>query len=245
MGRHFGLIGFPLGHSFSKGYFKEKFKTLGLKDHSYDLFELSDLNEFEQLIKNEELVGLNVTIPYKQDVIPFLDSLDVSAEKVGAVNVIRFKDKKLTGYNTDYPAFKQSLKKWLSITNIKALVLGTGGASKAVTAALDDLEIEYAQVSRIATIDALSYEQLFFDPELIAEHQLIINTTPLGMAPNTDTCPDLPYNQLTSSHHLFDLVYNPELTLFLKKGEQTGCKTKNGLEMLHLQADLAWDIWNA
>lgn len=245
MDRQFGLIGFPLGHSFSKGYFSKKFKDLGLDNHFYNLFELSSINEFKELINNSKLAGLNVTIPYKQDIIPFLDSLHESAEKVGAVNVIKFKDGKLIGYNTDYPAFKQSLKEWLGSTICKALVLGTGGASKAVVAALNDLEIEFQQVSRIATIDALSYEQLFLEDELIKDHKLIINTTPLGMAPNIDACPNLPYDQLTKTHSLFDLVYNPETTLFLKKGEEMGCKIKNGLEMLHLQAELAWDIWNA
>ena len=214
MERHFGLIGYPLGHSFSQGYFQKKFEALGLTDHTYNLFPLTSLNEFPKLVQNNKLTGLNVTIPYKQDVIAFLDSLDTSAEKVGAVNVIKFNNGKLIGHNTDYPAFKKSLDAFIGQTKPSALVLGTGGASKAVMAALDDLEIEYHQVSRIATASAFSYEQLILSPDILEEFKLIINTTPLGMSPQLDTCPNLPYDQLTDSHYLFDLVYNPETTLF-------------------------------
>lgn len=245
MGGQYGLIGYPLGHSFSQRYFQNKFDELELKNHSYNLFELSTLNEFSNLIESREINGLNVTIPYKQDIIAFLDTLDASAEKVGAVNVIKFRDDKLTGYNTDYPAFRQSLKTWLGEVQCNALVLGTGGASKAVIASLDDLEIEYQQVSRIATANALSYEQILFEPAILNQYKLIINTTPLGMSPNLESYPMLPYEQLTTSHFLFDLVYNPSQTAFLKKGEEAGTQTKNGLEMLHLQAELAWDIWNS
>lgn len=245
MPRQFGLIGYPLGHSFSQGYFTKKFEALNLSDHSYDLFEISSINEFSELVETKKLAGLNVTIPYKQDIIPFLDSLDTSAEKVGAVNVIKFDSGKLVGHNTDYPAFKKSLQSFLGKASYKALVLGTGGASKAVLASLEDLGIDYQQVSRIATANAYSYEQLILSQDILEEYKLIINTTPLGMSPNVESCPNISYDQLTVSHFLFDLVYNPELTLFLKKGQQAGSQIKNGLEMLHFQADLAWDIWNA
>lgn len=245
MGQHFGLIGYPLGHSFSQGYFQKKFEKLGLVDNTYSTFELSSLNEFPRLIQSKKLAGLNVTIPYKQDIISYLDSLDVSAEKVDAVNVIKFSNDRLIGYNTDYPAFKKSLRKFIGQIECRALVLGTGGASKAVIASLEDLSIEFHQVSRIATANAFSYEQIMLKPEMLEEYKLIINTTPLGMSPNLNTFPSLPYENLTSSHFLFDLVYNPEITMFLKKGKQAGSQVKNGLEMLHLQADLAWDIWNA
>lgn len=244
MGYHYGLIGYPLGHSFSQSYFQKKFEELGLKDHTYDLFELSSLSEFPPLIETKGLAGLNVTIPYKQDIISFLSSLDTSAEKIGAVNVIKPFNGNLIGYNTDYPAFRQSLKNWIDNTACKALVLGTGGASKAVTTSLEDLKIECQQVSRIATANAISYEQIILEPNILTEYRLIINTTPLGMSPNMESYPMLPYEQLTKSHFLFDLVYNPAKTAFLKKGEEAGAKTKNGLEMLHLQAELAWDIWN-
>ena len=243
MANQYGLIGYPLSHSSSKKHFDKKFADLKSKN-SYNLFEMSSVNELVSFISKRDIKGLNVTIPHKQAVIPLLHKLDKSAELVGAVNVIVNNNDELTGFNTDYPAFKTTLKKWLDNTNIKALVLGTGGASKAVIAALQDLKIIYQQVSRIESKNSISYHTLNESPELLTEFKLIINTTPLGMAPNIESKPSLPYNFLTPSHLLYDLVYNPIATAFLQQGVEYGCQTKNGLEMLHLQAELAWDIWN-
>ena len=244
MGNQYGLIGYPLGHSFSKKYFDKKFVEQESED-SYSLFELQNINDFNSLISEKALKGINVTIPHKQSVIPFLHKLDKSAELVGAVNVINIENDILIGYNTDYPAFKNTLKKWLDNTNIKALVLGTGGASKAIITALEDLKITYQQVSRSESKKCITYKTLNESLHLLDEFKLIINTTPLGMAPQVKSKPDIMYNLLTPSHYLYDLVYNPEETAFLHQGKKLGCQTKNGLEMLHLQAELAWDIWNA
>ena len=244
----YALIGYPLGHSFSKKYFTEKFENMGLsKTHEYKLFELPDIQEFPQLLKNEpNLKGLNVTIPHKQAVMPFLDGLDASAEKVGAVNVIKFmEDGRLIGYNSDYYGFKTSLEDFLSevnIPSIKALVLGNGGAGKAVVAALKDLGITYKTVSRTKSEENISYDEIL---NLIADYQLIINCSPVGTYPKADQAPDIPYESLTENHYLYDLVYNPLETLFLQKGKEQGAKTHNGLPMLHLQAEKAWEVWNS
>ncbi len=243
MSNHYGLIGYPLGHSFSKKYFENKFKEIESLD-TYNLFEIESADSVKDLFKNNNLKGLNVTIPHKQAVIPFLNSLDQSAQLVGAVNVIKFVEGKLVGFNSDYPAFRTTLKKWLDNTNLKALVLGTGGASKAVIAALNDLKIQHQQVSRTESTSIISYEALLNDKNWLQNFKLIINTTPLGMAPNIDTQPNIPYGLLSKAHYLYDLVYNPLETSFLKQGKVKGCKTKNGLEMLQLQAEIAWDIWN-
>jgi len=243
MPSHFGLIGYPLGHSFSKKYFENRFNKTGSLD-TYNLFEIESTGSVKDLFKTNNLKGLNVTIPHKQAVIPLLDTLDRSAQLVGAVNVIKKENGFLTGYNTDYPAFSVSLKSWLDNTNIKALVLGTGGASKAIIAALNDLKIPYQQVSRTGASNIIAYQELANNSVWVQQHLLIINTTPVGMFPTIDNAPEIPYNLLTSSHYLYDLVYNPEETLFLKKGKTVGSKVKNGSEMLHLQAELAWDIWS-
>ena len=246
--KKYGLIGFPLSHSFSKKYFTEKFEKMGLSEtHEYKLFELLDIQELPQLLKNEpNLKGLNVTIPHKQAVMPFLDSLDASAEKVGAVNVIKFmEDGRLIGYNSDYYGFKTSLEDFLSEVNmssIKALVLGNGGAGKAVVAALKDLGIDYKTVSRTKSEENISYDEIF---TIIADYQLIINCSPVGTYPKSDQCPDIPYESLTENHFLYDLVYNPLETLFLQKGKEKGAKIHNGLRMLHLQAEKAWEVWNS
>ena len=244
MANHYGLIGFPLGHSFSKKYFEDKFANSNSED-TYELFELQNISDFNALLKEKSLAGINVTIPHKQSIIPFLDSLDKSTELVGATNVIKISKNGLIGFNTDYPAFKLTLKKWLDNTNIKALVLGTGGASKAVITALNDLKITHQLVSRTGSHSTISYEDIASDQTWVDNFKLIINTTPVGMAPNTEDAPNIPYDLLTPAHYLYDLVYNPEVTKFMKFGNQAGCSTKNGLEMLHLQAELAWDIWNA
>jgi shikimate dehydrogenase len=244
----YALIGFPLGHSFSKKYFTEKFEKMGLSEtHEYKLFELLDIQELPQLLKNEtNLKGLNVTIPHKQAVMPFLDSLDASAEKVGAVNVIKFMEEgRLIGYNSDYYGFKTSLENFLSEVNmssIKALVLGNGGAGKAVVAALKDLGIDYKTVSRTKSEENISYDEI---PSLIADYQLIINCSPVGTYPKSEQCPNIPYESLTENHYLYDLVYNPLETLFLQKGKEKGAKIHNGLRMLHLQAEKAWEVWNS
>jgi shikimate dehydrogenase len=241
----FGLIGFPLSHSFSKKYFTEKFAKENIQNCKYELFEIENINAFPELFqKYPELKGLNVTIPHKQAVIPFLDALDKSAERAGAVNVIkRMPDGTKTGFNSDYFGFKTSLEKQIqgfSITD--ALVLGTGGASKAVMIALEDLGINYTIVSRKAGLQTISYQDI--TKELMEKCHLIVNTTPLGMYPKTEACPDIPYQYITASHFLYDLVYNPEETTFMKKGKAAGANVKNGLEMLIGQAEKAWEIWN-
>lgn len=245
--RVFGLTGYPLSHSFSKKYFSEKFQREGIEDARYELFEIPDISGFPELFSSQlNLKGLNVTIPYKQQVLPFLDELDSSAQKVGAVNVIRKKDNKLIGYNSDYYGFRLSLEKWLGAkhSNISALVLGTGGASKAVIAALQDLKISYMLISRQQSEGVLTYEQLKQNPSLVKQHHLIINTSPVGMSPKTDQAPSLPYEHTGMDHYLYDLVYNPEETKFMQLGKEQGAQVKNGLEMLHLQAEKAWEIWN-
>lgn len=246
--RQFGLIGYPLGHSFSKGYFTEKFRKEGITDAAYELFPLRQIDEFPLLLKQQpQLAGLNVTIPYKEQVIPFLTSLHDSAKKVGAVNVIKKEGDALVGYNSDYFGFKNSLQEWMrdALPGQKALVLGTGGAAKAVCAALDDLQVPYKLISRRAGAGTISYDALFQQQSMLEHHRLIINTTPVGMQPAIESCPTIPYDQLNSGHYLYDLVYNPTETLFMKKGAKQGAKTKNGLEMLHLQAEKAWEIWNS
>ncbi|WP_258105246.1 shikimate dehydrogenase [Marinoscillum sp. MHG1-6] len=244
--RKFGLIGFPLTHSFSKKYFTAKFEQLGLADHFYDLFEMESVDEFVKLWEDPELVGVNVTVPHKQNVMPFLDGLDASAERVGAVNVIKRQQEGLIGYNSDYVGFKRSLEKFIGENHpVKnAIILGTGGASKAVEVALADLHIEYQLVSRRATANTISYDQLNECKEKMQEVQLIVNTTPLGTYPKVDTCPDLPYSELSDKHYLYDLVYNPSETLFLQKGKAKGAQIMNGAEMLERQAERSWEIWN-
>jgi len=248
--RLFALIGFPLTHSFSKKYFTEKFEKEGISNCIYELLELPDYKDFPNLIAaHPDLAGLNVTIPHKQNIIPFLNELDAaSAARIGAVNTIKvLPDGRLKGYNTDYYGFRLSLEQWLqklTITplSLKALVLGNGGAAKAVFAALEDIQIPYQIVSRQKTPSTISYEDLTAD--VISTHQLIINTSPVGTYPKVDECPAIPYEWLNEAHLLYDLVYNPAETLFLKKGKQQNAQTHNGLPMLQLQAEKAWEIWN-
>jgi shikimate dehydrogenase len=245
----YGLIGYPLGHSFSKGYFTEKFNKEGISDCIYNNFPIESIDKFNTLINdNPDFTGLNVTIPYKEQVIPFLDDLNPEAKEIGAVNTIKITNtsegKKLTGFNTDVYGFETSLKPLLNSKHKKALILGTGGASKAIKFILKKLGISFIS----ATIEELKENEIRYsdiNQKIIAEHLVIINATPLGTFPKVDTCPDIPYDYITSEHVLFDLVYNPEETLFLKKGRERGAKGKNGLEMLHLQAEKAWSIWNS
>ncbi|MBY0426240.1 MAG: shikimate dehydrogenase [Cytophagales bacterium] len=244
--RTYGLIGFPLTHSFSKKYFSEKFEKEGIKNCKYELFEMRDPAQLVQLLRNDpSIAGVNVTIPHKLTVIPLLSVLDYSAKVVGAVNVIKVSNGQLIGYNSDYYGFGESLKRFLGkrIKGIHALILGTGGSSKAVEAALRGMKIPFQLVSRKPSNSAIAYSSLTKD--YFREYELIINTTPLGMYPKVDECPPIPYEYLTEDHFLFDLVYNPEETLFLKKGAEMGAETQNGLEMLHLQAEKAWEIWNS
>ncbi len=241
--RIFGLVGRNIAYSFSRGYFKDKFLKLELEDHVYLNFDIEDIGDFTSVIeKNPELIGLNVTIPYKEAVIPYL-KLDPVANAIGAVNTIKITPEGLLGYNTDAHGFEQALNPFLKPHHKKALILGTGGASKAVAYVLDKLKINYQYVSRAQGVDYLNYEDL--SPEIIAANQLIINCTPLGTFPKVEAMPMIPYAALNSGHLLFDLIYNPEKTAFLKEGEKRGATTSNGLKMLELQADKAWEIWNS
>ena len=240
-----GLIGYPLVHSFSKKYFNEKLDNENIKNVIYQNYELKNINELKSLIKrNSDLRGLNVTIPYKEKVIKYLDKIDEKYLNIGAVNVIKIIDNKLFGINTDYEAFKITLKEWLDNSfNSKALILGTGGSSKSVSLALKELNIDHNFVSRKKRKNVFSYEELL-DIKIFSNYKLIINTTPLGMYPKINLLPNIPYRFITKNYYLYDLVYNPETTKFLEKGKRKGAKIKNGLEMLHLQAELSWNYWN-
>ncbi|WP_151086120.1 shikimate dehydrogenase family protein [Hymenobacter baengnokdamensis] len=243
--RTFGLIGRSLVHSFSQIYFTQKFARLHLEDCQYELFELTTASELPQLLaQHPHLAGLNVTIPYKEQIWPYLTRLAPSAAMVGAVNVVEFSpDGSLIGHNTDYVGFMRSLQSFYPATPAsRALVLGTGGAAKAVGVALRELHIPYWLVSRNPHGANLTYAEL--TPEVIAAHSLIINTTPVGTFPATNECLPLPYSALGTAHYLFDLIYNPGETLFLRRGREAGAQTKNGYEMLELQAEAAWAIWN-
>lgn len=248
MEKIFGLIGQTVSHSFSKAYFDEKFFRDGLRDHRYELFPLGSVNEVESLIENTKgLSGLNVTLPYKEQVMRFLHEVDTAAQEIGAVNVIKIQDGRLTGYNTDSAAFYETLERWLPKgKKITALVLGSGGSSKAVQQALKKLKIEYQIVSREATKGALTYEALNKDnKKIVSAHSLIINTTPLGMHPNTETMAPINMEHIGKNHFVYDLIYNPARTVFLQKAEMHGATIKNGLEMLHVQAEKSWEIWNS
>jgi len=242
--RTFGLIGFPLTHSFSQKYFSEKFKKENISDAEFKNFPLENINDFPRLLaSNPTLCGLSVTIPHKQSMMRILIEMDTVARETGAVNCIKVSET-LTGFNTDVFGFEKSLLPLLKNHHTKALILGTGGAAKAVEYVLKKSGIEYLFISRSQKPEAgnCSYNDL--DNEIISSHPLIINTTPLGMFPDADSYPRIPYEHLTEKHLLYDLVYNPQETLFLKKGKEKGAQVKNGLEMLQLQADKAWEIWN-
>ncbi len=242
----YGLIGYPLKHSFSIGYFNEKFSSEQI-DAEYVNFEIPTIEDFPKVIvNNPNLCGLNVTIPYKELVIPYLNELDPDTAKIGAVNVIkiiRLKNNKvkLVGYNSDIIGFTQSVEPLLMPHHKKALILGTGGAAKAVFHGLANLGVEGKYVSRTPLDGTLLYEEL--TPEIMAEYTVIVNCTPVGMFPKVDFCPNIPYDCLTPDHLLYDLLYNPNITLFMKKGEEKGAVVKNGLEMLLLQAFAGWEIW--
>lgn len=238
----YGIIGKSLNHSFSPKYFNDFFEQKQIAEE-YLAFTLEKVEDFTDLIlTNTDLKGLNVTIPYKETIIPFLNELDVDANAIGAVNCIKIKDGKLKGFNTDFLGFTETLKPLLKIqTHTKALILGTGGASKAIAYALKSLNISSQFISRNRKETCLTYSDL--SNEVLIKHTLIINTTPLGTFPKIDVCPEIPYEHLTKNHLLYDLIYNPEQTLFLKKGSQHGAAIKNGYEMLIAQARASWEIW--
>lgn len=242
--KRFGLLGHNISYSFSKGYFTEKFAAENFEGHTYENFDIQQIDEFPQIIAdNNTINGLNVTIPYKETVIPFLDSLSKNAAIIGAVNTIKITKKgKLKGYNTDYYGFKKSLEPLLQPHHKKALILGTGGASKGVAFALDELNIPYTFVSREAKVNGIDYDRI--NATTFDNYQIIINATPVGTSPNVDAFPNLPYEFFTNNHIAYDLIYNPGETQFLKKAAAQGAQIKNGLDMLIFQAEKAWKIWN-
>lgn len=242
----YGLIGYPLGHSFSISYFNEKFANENI-DACYINFEIPNIENFREVLdKNPELRGLNVTIPYKQQVIPYLDAVSPEARAIGAVNVIRIRRKgkniHLKGFNSDVIGFTQSIEPLLEPCHKKALILGTGGASKAIDYGLRSLGLETVFVSRTGRDGAMFYEDI--TPEIIREYKVIVNCTPLGMYPHVDSCPNLPYEAMDSHTLLYDLLYNPDETLFMKRGQEHGATVVNGLEMLLLQAFASWEFWH-
>ena len=244
--RKFGLIGFPLTHSFSKKYFTEKFEKEGIVNCQFELYEIPDVSDFESVLKEYPgLEGMSVTIPYKQDVIRLLHELDPACELIGAVNCIQIRNGYRKGFNTDYIGFKESLKNWLGSDIPKALVLGTGGASKAVKVALRDLGVDFLSVSRSPRENQITYDDLKQNPAFLQNFPLIINTTPLGTFPKTEEMPDIPVEMLNSNHRVYDLVYNPAETTLMKACFQKGGNAKNGMDMLVLQAEAAWTIWNS
>lgn len=240
----YGLVGKNISYSFSRSYFRTKFKELGLDMHSYDNFDLASIKEFPELLKKVSLLkGLNITIPYKEAVIPYLDKLDPKATEIGAVNTIQFTGACTVGHNTDAYGFEQALLPMLNDSDKRALILGTGGASKAVAYVLTKLGISFKYVSRNPTASQFNYTDL--SPEVIKQYTLVINCTPIGTFPAIEKKPDLPYDFLSEKHLLFDLIYNPEKTSFLKAGESRNTRIINGLKMLEQQAEKAWEIWNS
>ena len=236
--RTFGLIGKSLAHSFSSKYFAEKFLKEGISDAQYLNFELKSISDFQQLIEKNKLSGLNVTIPYKESIIPFLDELNKEAKAIGAVNTICFRNKKLIGYNTDYLGFMNSIQPILKGRN-KAIILGNGGAAKAIKYALHELNIEYTIIHRNTSFTSLDTKE-----QIYSYYNIIINTTPIGSYPDTSDFPKIPYKYLNENHLLFDLIYNPHETKFLTYGKSKNAQTKNGLQMLQIQAEESWNIWN-
>ena len=245
----FGLIGYPLSHSFSQKYFNEKFEKENIRGCEFNVYPIHSIDLLPELInENSYLKGLSVTLPYKESVIPFLNQLDVSAERVGAVNCIKINNNQLTGYNTDVYGFRQPIKPFLEIQHERALILGTGGASKAVAYVLKEIGIDCYFVTRNKTNQNSGDNKLFSYQELndniMNAFKLIVNASPVGMFPDVNNAPEIPYQYLTSSHLLYDLVYKPAKTLFLQKGEARGATTENGYDMLLIQAEASWKIWN-
>lgn len=241
--RRFGLIGFPLTHSFSKKFFSDKFEREHIDDCAYENYPIEHISQLQDLIKNTpDLVGINVTIPYKKEVIPYLTQVSTIVQNIGACNCVLFRNGARIGFNTDVPGFKHSLEPYLQPHHQRAIVLGTGGASAAVVYVLAQLHIPFIVVSRKAGEGTISYEQL--TEEMMHSHHLIINTTPVGTFPNITDCPPIPYSGITSKHHLYDLVYNPAETVFLQRGKLQGATIQNGMDMLIEQALESWRIWN-
>lgn len=242
----FGLVGRDISYSFSRGYFTEKFQKEGIKDYQYINFDLQDILVLKEVISAREngLKGLNVTIPYKQEVQQFLTAIDDDAQEIGAVNTIKLNDDgTVVGYNTDVYGFQNSIMPYLKSHHKKALILGTGGASKAVAYAFKKLGIAYKFVSRTATDEIFGYHQI--TEEILKEYTVIVNCSPLGTSPKTELRPEIPYQFLSSEHLLYDLIYNPSETTFLRLGREQGATIKNGLQMLELQAEKSWEIWNS
>ncbi|HKM94996.1 MAG TPA: shikimate dehydrogenase [Prolixibacteraceae bacterium] len=245
----FGLVGYPLGHSFSKKFFTEKFKNDSLNDHQYLNFEIDSIELFPAIFDQyDNIGGLNCTIPYKQQIMTFLNEIDDEARAVGAVNTVKIlqtpQGMRLKGFNTDVIGFERSIKPMLGSIHQKAIILGTGGASKAIKYVMKKLGIEYVSASIENELFENEIRYSDITTQIIADRKIIINATPLGTFPNINTCPQIPYEAITAQHVMFDLVYNPDITLFLQKGIEHGAKVKNGLEMLHGQAIAAWEIWN-
>ncbi|NCU04540.1 MAG: shikimate dehydrogenase [Chitinophagaceae bacterium] len=242
--RQFGLIGYPLSHSFSKKYFTEKFSEEGISNCNYELYPISSIDQFPQLLQNVAgLEGINVTIPYKEEVLPYLHHQSAAVKEIGACNCISIRNGELTGFNTDTLGFQQSIEPFLQQHHRHALVLGTGGAAKAVVWVLKQLGITYKYVSRKKRDDLLSYDEV--DATVMQQYQVIINTTPLGMQPNVHSKPSLPYQYISQQHLCYDLVYNPAKTAFLQLAEEQGATIKNGSDMLVIQAEESWKIWNS
>ena len=241
--RNFGLIGYPLSHSFSQGFFREKFTSENILDADYTNYPIPSIHDFSTLWNDQNLQGLNITIPYKKEVIPFLQHPSSVVKTIQACNCIRRYNNELYGYNTDVIGFQKSLAPFLKLHHTAALILGTGGAAAAVEWVMQNLNIQYQFVSRKVGINTITYNQL--NAAVVESHTLIINTSPVGMYPNVNEAPVIPYEAISSQHHLFDLIYNPSETLFLSKGKAQGATIQNGLEMLHIQADESWKIWNA
>jgi shikimate dehydrogenase len=242
----YGLIGYPLGHSFSKQYFTEKFEKEGIKDCLFEAFPISSINEFPLLLEeHKNLKGLSVTIPYKEQVLEFVDELSEEVKYIGATNSIKISGNKLIAYNTDITGFEESFSKELKPFHTKALVLGTGGASKAVQFVLKKLNIPFLLVTRTpqGKDGFISYHTI--DKLMMEEYKIIINCSPVGMSPNDNECPEIPYQLLSHQHYLYDLVYKPSKTLFLQRGADAGSQIKNGKDMLLIQAEASWKIWNS
>lgn len=241
--RLFGLIGYPLGHSFSRKYFYNKFEEQNLTDCRFENFEMEDISTVNSIFdERKDLLGCSVTIPHKETIIPYLEWISPEAEEIGAVNCIKVRGGRAFGYNTDWVGFTNSIKPLLHSNHNKALILGTGGAAKAVAFAFKKLGMPFKCVSRKKQEGRLNYSEI--SEVLISEHAVVVNCTPLGMYPNVESIPELPYHAATANHLFFDLIYNPAKTVFLETAEFGGAVVKNGLEMLHLQAEAAWEIWN-
>ncbi|MDO8998381.1 MAG: shikimate dehydrogenase [Bacteroidota bacterium] len=242
---NFGLIGKSLSHSFSKSYFEKLFKEKDLKNHIYQNFELETIDEIKKVFLTTNLKGLNVTNPYKETIIPYLDELSEEAKEIGAVNCVKILNAKTIGYNTDCYGFAQSIKPFLDTTHERALILGTGGASKAVAFALKKIGVDVFFVTSSVKKNTNTFFYDEINERVMAAFNLIINTTPLGLFPNANEAPALPYHLFTNKHLAYDLIYNPEQTLFLKQAKEMGAVTINGLSMLHQQAQKSWEIWNS